>query len=80
MRFGKRKNPIPKETPQPRELKELKAEHETISAQAGAAQYQVHIFGKELARLNQQLESLNYEAAARNKLDAEAKAVGAKND
>jgi hypothetical protein len=63
-----------KVTLQPRSFEEIQAAYGQLCAQAGAAQYQVYVHSEELKRLNESLVSVNQEAAARQRLDAEAKA------
>lgn len=55
---------------QPREMAEIKAENQDLTAKLGTVQYTVHAYQKEANTLLQRIEGLNYEAAARNKLDA----------
>lgn len=56
---------LPKQ-PEPRQLPDIEADYGKLVAQAGQAQYNVYVFTKDLERINDQLKSLNYEAAARN--------------
>ena len=63
------KMPKPEATTTPREMPVIEQDYGRVIAQAGQAQYQLAIFTKDLARLNETLESLNYEAAARKKLE-----------
>ncbi len=58
--------------PTPRAKDQIEADYGRVVAQVGQLQYQLHVYGKELTRLNGELENLNYEAAARNQLDAKA--------
>lgn len=64
--------------PVPRELKIIEGEFQKLSNRAGQVQYQKHICEKELSKLNDALESVNNEAAARQQLDKEAAAEAAK--
>lgn len=59
----------------PRELSEIHKEYQHKCAEAGMLQYQVAVQSEELGKVNEYLRKLNYEAAARNKLDMEAKAA-----
>lgn len=63
--------------PVPRELKIIEGEFQKLSNRAGQVQYQKHICEKELAKLNDALESVNNEAAARQQLDKEEAAKSA---
>lgn len=68
----------------PRELKEIQAEYNQLSARAGQNQYQTYVLTEDLKQINKRLVEVNQEAAHRNKLDAEKKAqepkVEAKNE
>lgn len=59
----------------PRALAEIQTEYADLRAKAGDAQYQVHVISKNLEQINARLESINYEAAARQKLDKEEAAL-----
>lgn len=59
--------------PQPRSIDEITREYNSVAATAGACQYHAMVLGEDLKRLNEQLRSLNQEAAARNELDAKSK-------
>lgn len=56
---------------QPRTMELIEQDYGRIIAQTGQAQYQVHVYTEDLKRMNDELRSLNYEAAARKKLDQE---------
>lgn len=71
-RPGKKVNLAP---PMPRELSQIEEDYGRLVSQSGQAQYQVFVYTEDLKRINEQLRNLNYEAAARNKLDAELKAA-----
>ena len=58
----------------PRELAEIQQEYQQEAFKAGALQYQIKIMSKELDGLNDRLADINREAAARNQLNAQAKA------
>lgn len=60
--------------PPPRALPEIEAAYGQLATQAGQIQYQIHVFKKDLERLNDNMVSLNYEAAARKELDTKAAA------
>lgn len=62
---------------EPRSMPEIRGEYQALSSQAGELQYQIHVHTKTLANLNVKLESLNYEASARQKLDKDAAASAA---
>jgi hypothetical protein len=64
--------------PAPRELKVIEQELSQVVAAAGVAQYRMYVLEQELAHHNQVLLRLNQEGAARQQLDAEAKAAVAK--
>lgn len=55
--------------PTPRELPEIESDYGRLVSQAGQAQYQVFVYTEDLKRINENLRNLNYEAAARNKLN-----------
>lgn len=59
--------PLPKA---PRSTDEINAEYGQLIAKAGQSQYQIKVYQQDLDRLNNRLFELNYEAAARNELDA----------
>ena len=70
---GKPKNRPPQPKPVvPRALPEIQAENENYCSQAGKLQYQIFVFERDLARLNDAILGLNYEAAERQKLDKAA--------
>jgi hypothetical protein len=54
---------------EPRSMQELQQANSDLLFKVGQIQYQIHAYGKELARLNKELENLNYEGAARMELD-----------
>jgi hypothetical protein len=58
-------------TPVPRTGEEIKAAYFELRARAGETQYHINVLSKELAQINANMESLNHEMAARQKLDAE---------
>lgn len=57
----------------PRPLAEIQTAYQQLCANAGQTQYQMKIYAKELEKINEQLESVNREAAARQQLDSQAK-------
>lgn len=57
--------------PAPRTIEEITKEYQQVSFEAGAAQYQEFVYGEQVKNLNQRLLSLNREADARKKLDAQ---------
>lgn len=73
--FKRKKDKFPKEQV-PRDLKEIQAAYNDLSARAGQIQYQRFVLDKDLEYVNNQLVSVNQEAHARKELDkasAEAK-------
>lgn len=56
----------------PRPLSEIQQEYQTNCLNAGQLQYQIGIYNKELQKVNDRLESINNEAAARKRLDDES--------
>lgn len=58
----------------PRELTEVQTEYQRLCANAGQLQYQLRVYERELERINNQLEGVNREAAARVELDNQKKA------
>jgi len=69
------KNFLKRKSKEPRSMDEIKQVYAQLSQQAGQAQYLIHIHAKELKRLNDDLESVNNEAAARQELDRQAPAA-----
>jgi ribosomal protein S15P/S13E len=67
------KQPKGKKLSVPRAPEEITKDYQQTAYQAGATQYQIHVLSKELTRLNEYLERVNNEAAARNKLNEMAK-------
>ena len=55
----------------PRSMPEIQTAYQQLCANAGQVQYQLSIYTKELARLNQQIEAVNHEGTARMQLDKE---------
>lgn len=47
-----------------RKVEEIHAEYSNLCAKAGHLQYQISVLSKDLKTLNDQLETLNFEAAA----------------
>jgi len=75
MKFFKGKNKmkqIKEEQKEPRKFEEIKAQYEQLRARSGDVQYQIYALTKDLEKLNEAMVSVNYEAAARQKLDSEA--------
>lgn len=56
--------------PPPRVLNQIEEDYGRLVAQAGQAQYNIHIYTEDLKRINEGLKNLNYEAAARKNLDS----------
>lgn len=59
---------------EPRSREEIVKEYTEVQAKLGGAQYLKYVYERETEILGQQMLSLNQEADARQKLDAEAKA------
>lgn len=59
----------------PREMSEIQREAQEAYFKAGLAQYTIKVNEEELENLNSKLFNLNHEAAARQKLDANAATV-----
>lgn len=72
--FKRKKDKFPTQ-PVPRSMEEVQKAYLEQRSQAGEVQYQIHVLNKNLDQINAALESLNYEAAARQKLDKEAAAA-----
>jgi len=72
-RFMKRDKQVSLKPQPPREISEITKEYSEQLGKAAQAGYQVYVYQKELARLNDRLEQLNLEAASRNKLDLDTK-------
>jgi hypothetical protein len=56
----------------PRSSEIIQNEYSQLSFRAGQTQYQIGVYQDELKRMNELMRQLNYEAAARNQLDAQA--------
>lgn len=63
---------LPKLTP-PRSEEEIRKAYAELIGKSGQLQYQILVYKNELKSINESLLSLNHEAAARQKLDTEAK-------
>lgn len=72
---NKSKKQIKSETNVPRENSDILKDYTAAKARAGEVQYLLYAYEKELARLNQILEGLNYESEARKNLDAQNQSV-----
>lgn len=59
-----------KKSTTPRALEEIKSEYGKLCVEAGQIQYQIKIYSKNLDELNKKLETINYEASARNQMDS----------
>lgn len=57
--------------PIPRKIEEIKADNDKLVTNAGIVQYQVYALERDLKQINEAIVNLNYEAAARQKLDKE---------
>jgi hypothetical protein len=68
--FKKKKEKFPTQAV-PRSADEIKAAYFELRSRAGEAQYHVSVLNKELKGLNEAMESLNHEMAARQQLDAQ---------
>lgn len=60
-----------------RSVSEIQAEYSNTCARAGHVQYQIRNLEKDLKLINEQLESLNFEAAAAARAEQEEKAAAA---
>ena len=56
-----------------RSVAEIQQEYQGLCTRAGHIQYQLHIFKKDLDLVNEQLQALNFEAAASARAEQEAK-------
>lgn len=65
-------SPPKAKAPVPREMSVLETENQRLCMQAGQLQYQIHVLKSDLENINRTLKDLNYEAAARQKLDKES--------
>jgi hypothetical protein len=81
--FKRKKDAVPKVNV-PRTMEEINKAYGEAVARAGQAQYLVFVHSKDLEQINEQLISLNQEAAARANLDKtkaeEATKEGATNE
>lgn len=68
------RNFLKRKSKEPRSMDEIKQSYMELSNRSGQVQYQAHILNKELKNLNDQLESVNNEAAVRQELDKQAPA------
>lgn len=57
----------------PREMAAIQKSYQEFVTKAGQLQYQIKVYGEELNSINSALLSINNEAAARQRLDADAK-------
>lgn len=57
----------------PRTMEEIQKEYQQLCWNAGQAQYQINITSKELQKMNDRIEAVNREGAARIQLDKDAK-------
>ena len=58
----------------PRAIEDIQKEYAQLCAKVGQTAYQIFVLQRDLDEANEQLLTLNQEGAARQKLDAEAKA------
>lgn len=58
---------------EPRDTETIRTEYSKTAMNAGTIQYQIKVYESQLEQVNQQLLSLNREAAQRNELDAASK-------
>jgi hypothetical protein len=74
MNFFKSKNKKPKlvKPPEPRSVEELTKIHNDLCNRAGVAQYIIAQHQAEITKINEALQSINNEAAARKEQDAKA--------
>lgn len=55
----------------PREMPEIQSAYQQLCANLGQVEYQLYVHGQEKQRIQEQLKSVNNEAAARQQLDAQ---------
>lgn len=79
-KFFKSKSKVILPTVEPRSLEEITKAYSELCCRVGQAQYQVHVHQEDVKRLNEQLVQINNEAAARQKLDKEAKEKEVQNE
>lgn len=60
--------------PVPRKIEEIKADNDKLVTNAGIVQYQIYALERDLKQINEVMVNLNYEAAARQKLDKDEQA------
>lgn len=70
--FRKRDPQVKLQPKPPRLIDEIKAEYADLLGKAAQTGYQVYVYKKELARLNDRLEQVNNEGAQRQQLDKES--------
>ncbi len=66
-----------KEFKAPRPLQQIQADYQRLALKAGDMQYKIHVFEKDLATLNAQMQEINFEAVASQQAAAEEKAKAA---
>lgn len=66
--------------PQPRLMPKIQEEHTQLIQRAGVSEYQIFIHTEELRQVNEALRRINYEAANRQRMDAEAQASQAQKE
>lgn len=59
-------------SPTPRTMEEINKTYSELCGRAGQLQYQIKVNTEQLEEINTALKSVNHEANARQKLDAEA--------
>lgn len=55
--------------PVPRDIKEIQANYADLCARTGQVQHQLRLLNRQLENLNQSMDSVTYEAQAREQLD-----------
>ncbi len=66
------RNFLKRKSQEPRKMDEIQKAYGQLLSAAGQANYLVYVHTNELKRINTELESINKEAAERQKLDREA--------
>ena len=68
---AKSSRPAKPKSATPRQLIDIQKDYQEKAFNAGQVQYQIYVLTKDLETLNELLEDVNKEAAARNQLDKE---------
>lgn len=73
MKFFKNKSKKTVKSAEPRPFDDIKKEYGDLSLRLGILSYEIYVKNKEISQLEGRLETINYEADSRLKLDAAAK-------